>query len=124
MAVAPRRSSIWMSAGASGDGPDTDGHGVSDTGTNCGTPATGLAGEVAGLGAGTMTETSRSPASLRQPCTMFAFNPCDIATFATDARGAAHCSSTNALNSALCRLRETTLSSAIVSTYLLDGHDR
>jgi len=55
---------------------------------------------------------------------MFAFNPCDIATFATDARGTAHCSSTNALNCALCRLRETTLSSAIVSTYFLDGHDR
>jgi hypothetical protein len=55
---------------------------------------------------------------------MFAFNPCDIATFATDARGAAHCSSTNALNSALCRLRKTTLSSAIVSTYFFDGHDR
>jgi len=55
---------------------------------------------------------------------MFAFNPCDIATFATDARGAAHCSNTNALNSAQCRLRKATLSSVIVSTYFLDGHDR
>ena len=83
-----------------------------------------LAGTTAGLGAGTTAETPRSLASLRQPCTMFAFNPCDIATFATDARGAAHCSSTSALNSTLCRLRETTLSSAIVSTYFHDGHDR
>jgi hypothetical protein len=55
---------------------------------------------------------------------MFAFNPCNIATLAADARGAAHCSSTNALNCALCRPRETTLSSAIVSSYFLDGHDR
>jgi len=55
---------------------------------------------------------------------MFAFKPCDIATFATDAPGAAHCSSTNDFNCALCRRRKTTLSAAIVSTYFLDGHDR
>ena len=103
-----------MSTGAGGDGV-----GVSDTGTNCGTPAIGLAGTIAGLGLGTTPAPSRPRASLRQPCTMFAFNPCDIATFATDAPGAPHCCSTNAFNCALCRRRKTTLSSAIVSTYFL-----
>ncbi len=81
-----------------------------------------LAGKVVGLG-GDMPAPSRSRANLRQPCTMFAFTPCDIATLATDAPGAAHCSSTNAFNFALCRQRKTTLSAAIVSTYLLDGND-
>jgi len=54
--------------------------------------------------------------------TMFAFIPCNIATFATDARGAPYSSSTNALSSAQCRRRRTTLSD-IASTYFLDGHD-
>jgi len=40
-----------------------------------------------------------------------------------DTPGAAHCSNTNAFNSALCRRRKTTLSAAIVSTYPFDGHD-
>jgi hypothetical protein len=113
-AAAPRRSSIWMSTGAAGDVVC-----AMETGTNCGTLAAVLAGKVAGPG-GDMTAPSRSRASLRQPCTMFAFTPCDIATLATDAPGAAHCSSTNAFNSALCRRRNTTLSAAIVSTYLMD----
>ena len=86
-----------------------------DTGKNCGTLAAVLAGKVVGLG-GDMAAPSRSRASLRQPCTIFAFTPCDIATLATDAPGAAHCSSTNAFNSALCRRRKTTLSAVIVST--------
>jgi len=107
-----------------GAGAGVDAAGVSVTGTNCGKLAACLAGTAAELGAGRVAATSSPRASLRQPCTMFAFNPCDIATFATDAHGAAHCSNTNALNCALCRLRETTLSSAIVSTYFLDGHDR
>ena len=55
---------------------------------------------------------------LRQPCTMFAFTPCDIVTLATDTPDTAHCCSTNAFNSALCRRRKTTLSAAIVSTHL------
>ena len=117
MAAAPRRSSIWMSTGAGGDVVC-----AMDTGKNCGTLAAVLAGKVVGLG-GARAAHSRSRASLRQPCTMFAFTPCDIATLATDAPGAAHCSSTNVFNSALCRRRKTTLSAAIVSTYLLDGHD-
>ena len=96
--------------------------GVSDTGMKCGAPAAGFAGTATGQAAGTATATSH--ACLRQPCTRFAFNPCAIDTFATDAPGAAHCASTIALNCALCRLREPTLSSAIVSTYFLDGHDR
>lgn len=114
MAVAPRRSSIWMSAGACAGG---DGVGVSDTGMNCGAlEATGLAGKIAGLGVGTTPAALRPRASLRQPCTMLAFNSCDIATFATDAPGSAHSASTCAFNCALCRRRNTGLSSAIVST--------
>ena len=41
----------------------------------------------------------------------------DIATFATDAPGAAHLSSTDAYNCALCRRHKATLCSAILSTY-------
>ena len=108
-----------MSAGAGigGDKP-----GVSDTGMKCGMPAAGFAGAATRQAAGTATAPSR--ACLRQPCTRFVFNPCAIDTLATDAPGAAHCASTIALNCALYRLREPTLSSAIVSTYFLDGHDR
>jgi hypothetical protein len=113
MAVAPRRSSMWTSAGAGGDVVC-----AMDTGTNRGTLAAVLTGKEGGLGGDTAAP-SRWRASLRQPCTMFAFTPCDIATFATDAPGAAHCSNTNALNCALCRRRSTTLSAAIVSTYSL-----
>jgi len=54
---------------------------------------------------------------------MFAFTPCNIVALATDAPGAAHGSSTNALSSALCRRRMTTLSVTILATQLLDGHD-
>ncbi len=117
MAAAPRRNSIWMSTGAGGE-VDC----AMETGTNCGTLTAVLADKVVVPG-GEMAAPSRSRASLRQPCTMFAFTPCDIATLATEAPGAAHCSSTNVFNSALCRRRKTTLSAAIVSTYLLDGHD-
>ena len=116
MAAAARRSSIWMSAGAGGDVVC-----VMETGTNCGRLAALCAGKVVGLG-GDITALSRSRARLLQPCTMFAFKPCDIATFATDSPGAAHCSSTNAFNSALCRRRKTTFSAAIVATCQLEGH--
>ena len=87
-----------------------------DTGKNCCTLAAVWAGK-AGPG-GDSTVPSRSRASLRQPCTTFAFTPCDIATLATDAPGAAHCCSTNVFNSAMCRRRKTPLSAVIVSTYL------
>jgi hypothetical protein len=99
-----------MSTGAGGDVAR-----ATDTGTNCGVLAAVLAGKVVGL-AGNRAAPSRSCASLRLPRTMFAFTPCDIATLATDAPGAAHCSSTSVFNSALCRRRKTTLSDAIVST--------
>jgi len=56
---------------------------------------------------------------LHEPWTTFAFNPCDIATLATDAPGAAHCSSTDAYNCALCGRHKATLCSAILSTYFL-----
>ena len=55
MPVAPRRSSIRMSAGVGG-GPDTDGLGVSDSGTNGGMAAADLAGRTAGLSAGKTPE--------------------------------------------------------------------
>ena len=74
-----------------------------------------LTGTPTGL-LGNRAAPSRSRGSLRQPCTRFAFRPCDIVNFATDACGAAHRSSTRILNCALCRLRETTLSAAIGST--------
>jgi len=56
---------------------------------------------------------------LHEPWTTFAFNPCDIAAFATDAPGAAHLSSTDAYNCALCGRHKATLCSAILSTYFL-----
>ena len=56
---------------------------------------------------------------MHEPWTTFAFNPCDIASFATDAPGAAHLSSPDAYNCALCRRHKAILCSAILSTYFL-----
>ena len=120
MVVASRRSSIWMSMGAGSPAIASN-----DTGTNCGGPFRVIAAELTGTPTGPLgnrAAPSRLRASLRQPCTRFAFRPCAIVTFATDATdatdacGAAHRSSTRMLNCTLCRLRETTLSAAIVST--------
>jgi hypothetical protein len=84
MVVAPRRSSIRMSAPSwcverAGE--------LTETGTNSPT----LIGRAA----------APSRSSRRQRCTTLALMPCDSATLATDTPGAAHCLSTQALSCAL-----------------------
>src|SRR5439155_1754302 len=102
--VVPRRSSMRMSAAATG----VDG-------------ASGSAMNRSMLGAG-VAASSQGLARRRHLCTRLAFRPCASATLATDAPGAAHSASTRAFRSAPWRRREEGLESCMVSTRVVGGH--
>lgn len=101
--VAPRRNSMRMSGGAAATACD----GIASA-MNVPAPSW-----VSARAAGRAVAAS---VTRRHLCTRLAFNPCVIATLATDASGCRHSVSTRVFSSALCGRRDARLASSMVST--------
>src|SRR3990167_3232695 len=107
--VAPRRSSIRMSQG--------------DTGAPCAASATAMNSFPVFLAcASAAPGMPTAVAKRRHLCTRFAFNPCAIATAATDAPACAHCANTRDFSSTLCLRLGSRLDSCMVPTSFVGGH--
>src|SRR3990167_2367511 len=107
--VAPRRSSIRISQG--------------DTGAPCAASATAMNSFPVFLAcASAAPGMPTAVAKRRHLCTRFAFNPCAIATEATDAPACAHCANTRDFSSTLCLRLGSRLDSCMVPTSFVGGH--
>jgi len=114
LVVTPRRSSMRMSARSTAPAAVYDGI-ASATIHQCRLRGSAIAaGRVVAACVACVVGTVCS--ARRHLCTGLAFNPYDIATWATDALCCMHSASTRAFNSSMCGRRVTRLLSSMVST--------